>query len=153
MDDTDLEVTISEVRPDGSEVYVQSGWLRASQRALDEDASTELMPVHTHLEEDAEPLEPGEFTPVRVEIFPFAHPFRAGSQIRITIDAPGSARAVWEFETLDLGETVTIAHDAEHPSQVVLPVVAGIPVPAGLPACTSLRGQPCRPYEPAANGG
>ncbi len=34
--DVDLEVTISEVRPDGKETYVQSGWLRASQRALDE---------------------------------------------------------------------------------------------------------------------
>ena len=33
--DVDLEVTISEVRPDGKETYVQSGWLRASQRALD----------------------------------------------------------------------------------------------------------------------
>ncbi len=30
--DTDLEVTLSEVRPDGNEVYVQSGWLRASHR-------------------------------------------------------------------------------------------------------------------------
>ncbi len=36
--DTDLEVTISEIRPDGQEMYVQSGWLRASHRALDEDA-------------------------------------------------------------------------------------------------------------------
>ncbi len=35
--DVDLEVTISEVRPDGEETYVQSGWLRASQRALDPD--------------------------------------------------------------------------------------------------------------------
>ena len=36
--DTDLEVTISEIRPDGQEVYIQSGWLRASHRALDDDA-------------------------------------------------------------------------------------------------------------------
>ena len=36
--DTDLEVTISEVRPDGQEIYVQSGWLRASQRKLADDA-------------------------------------------------------------------------------------------------------------------
>ncbi len=28
--DTDLEVTVSELRPDGQEVYVQNGWLRAS---------------------------------------------------------------------------------------------------------------------------
>ena len=31
--DTDLEVTLTEVRPDGQEEYIQSGWLRASHRA------------------------------------------------------------------------------------------------------------------------
>ena len=36
--DTDIEVTITEVRPDGNEVYVQSGWLRASHRALGDRA-------------------------------------------------------------------------------------------------------------------
>ena len=109
---------------------MQSGWLRASQRALDEAASTELRPVHTHLEADAADLPaPSEFTPVRVDLFPFAHPFRAGSRIRLTIDAPGNSRAMWEFRTISDGETVTIAHDAEHPSRLVLPVVPDVPVP------------------------
>ena len=44
--DTDLQVTLTEVRPDGKETYVQSGWLRASKRALDEERSTELQPLH-----------------------------------------------------------------------------------------------------------
>lgn len=144
-EDTDLEVTISEVRPDGSEVYVQSGWLRTSHRALDEAASTENRPVHTHLKDDAQPLAPGEATPVRVEIFPVAHPFRAGSRIRVTIDAPGGNRGVWAFRTISKGEKVTVAHDADHPSSIVLPVVPGLDVPAGVAACGSLRGQPCRP--------
>jgi predicted acyl esterase len=143
--DTDLEVTVSEVRPDGSEVYVQSGWLRASQRALDEEASTELRPVHTHREADAALLPAGELTPVRVEIFPFAHPFRAGSRLRVTIDAPGNSRGVWELETVSDGETVTIGHSADAPSRLVLSVVPGIAVPPGVPACGALRGQPCRP--------
>jgi uncharacterized protein len=151
--DTDLEATISEVRPDGQEIYVQSGWLRASQRAL-ADSATELRPAHTNLEADAADLPTGEFTPVRVELFPFAHPFRAGSRLRLTIDAPGNSRAVWEFRTIDNGETVTIAHDSEHPSNLVLPVVPGIDVPKKAPpACGSLRGQPCRKWVNAANGG
>ena len=54
--DTDLEVTVTEVRPDGTEIYIQSGWLRASQRALDDERSSELRPVQTHLEADAAPL-------------------------------------------------------------------------------------------------
>ena len=31
--DTDIQVTLTEVRPDGTETYVQNGWLRASDRA------------------------------------------------------------------------------------------------------------------------
>lgn len=150
LGDTDLEVTVSEVRPDGQEMYVQSGWLRASQRALDEAASSELRPVQTHLEADAEPL-PGAdgdkgFDLARVEIFPFAHVFRAGSQIRISVDAPGGNRAVWVFETIADGEQVQIALGGDYPSRVVLPVVPGIDVPESYPECGALRGQPCRVY-------
>ncbi|MEY2416956.1 MAG: uncharacterized protein QOH53_2290 [Ilumatobacteraceae bacterium] len=151
--DTDLEATISEVRPDGQEIYVQSGWLRASQRALAANG-TDLRPAHTNLEADAADLPAGKFTPVRVELFPFAHPFRSGSRLRLTVDAPGNSRPVWEFRTIDNGETVTIAHDAEHPSNLLLPVVPGIDVPkAAPPACGSLRGEPCRTWVKAANGG
>lgn len=142
--DTDVEATLSEVRPDGTEVYVQSGWLRASHRALAPE-STELRPVHTYAEADAAPLPPGELSLVRVELLPVAHVFRAGSQLRLTVDAPGGNRPIWAFDTISNGETVEIAHDGEHPSRVVLPIVDGVDVPASLPACGSLRGQPCRP--------
>ncbi len=142
--DTDLEVTISEIRADGSEVYVQSGWLRASHRALGDSESPELRPVHTHLEATTTPLVPGEVTPVRVEIFPVAHPFRTGSRIRITIDAPGGNRPVWQFRTISAGENVTIVHDVTYPSSIVLSIIRGLEVPTGDAACGSLRGQPCR---------
>jgi predicted acyl esterase len=155
-DDTDLEVTLTEVRPDGTEVYVQSGWLRASQRALDEAASTEVDPVQTHLEADAARLPPDEFTAVRVALFPVAHVFRAGSRLRLTIDAPGNNRPVWELDSISAGETVTVGHDATRPSRLVLSVVATVdgaalgPTP---PACGALRAQPCRTWVAAANGG
>ncbi|MGA0803228.1 MAG: CocE/NonD family hydrolase, partial [Ilumatobacteraceae bacterium] len=144
-EDTDLEVTLSEIRPDGSEVYIQSGWLRASHRVLDDSKSTELQPVHTHIAADAVELAPGEITAVRVDIFPVAHPIRSGSRLRVTIDAPGGNRGVWKFRTLSAGESVSIVHDAEHPSAIVLPIVRDLPVPPGVPACGALRGQPCRP--------
>jgi uncharacterized protein len=151
--DTDLEATISEVRPDGQEIYVQSGWLRASDRAL-ADSATALRPAHTFLEADAATLPVGEFAEVRVELFPFAHPFRAGSRLRLTIDAPGNSRVEWTFGTIDQGETVTVASDADHPSKLVLPVVTGVVVPEPAPAaCGSLRGQPCRTWVKASNGG
>jgi hypothetical protein len=152
--DTDLEVTITEVRPDGTEIYVQGGWLRASERALDDDASTALQPVQTFLEGDAAPLPEGEFTPVRIALFPVAHAFRAGSRLRLTIDAPGNNRPVWVFETISAGEQVTVGFDADRPSQLVLPVVAGATLPQPAPpACGALRAQPCRDWVPAVNGG
>ncbi len=151
--DTDLEVTVTEVRPDGTEIYVQSGWLRASQRALDEAATTLLHPVHTHTKDDAADLEPSGFNEVWVDLFPFAHPFRAGSQIRLTIDAPGNSRAIWAFRTISDGETVTVQTGYEVPSMLVLSVVPVTVTAPAPPACGSLRGQPCRPYVPAANGG
>ena len=89
-DDADVEVTITEVRDDGTEIYVQSGWLRLSHRTLADD-STELRPVHTHAEADVAPLD-DEPVLARVEVFPFAHAFRAGSRLRLTVDAPGNNR-------------------------------------------------------------
>jgi uncharacterized protein len=151
--DTDIEATISEVRPDGQEIYVQSGWLRASERAL-ADSATELRPAHTNLEADAADIPVGQFTEVRVELFPFAHPFRVGSRLRLTIDAPGNNRPVWEFRTIDNGEMITVASDADHPSKLALPVVTGVDVPeAAPPACGALRGEPCRTWVKASNGG
>ncbi len=46
--DTDLQATVSEVRPDGKELFVQTGELRASDRALDASASTATHPVPTY---------------------------------------------------------------------------------------------------------
>ena len=146
--DVDLQVTLSEIRPDGQEVYVQNGWLRASHRKLDTSLSTELRPVQTHRLVDAAPLPQGELVEARVEIFPFAHVFRANSRLRITVESPGGSRALWKFDVLRPdGEVVnTIAHSAAAPSKVVLPVIPGIEVDAPLPPCPALRSQPCRTY-------
>jgi predicted acyl esterase len=153
--DVDLQVTLSEIRPDGLEMYVQSGWLRASHRKPDAQRSTILRPLQTHLQADAAPLPAGQFVEARVELFPFAHAFRAGSRIRISVEAPGRDRPFWKFDALPAnGEVInTIGHLAAAPSRVVLPLLSGAAVPAPLPPCPSLRGQPCRAYVAAANGG
>jgi len=151
-DDADLEVLISEVRPDGNETYVQGGWLRASQRALAPDASV-LRPVKTHLEADAELLPAGEYARVRVEVMPFAQAFRAGSRVRLEISTPGDSRELWRFRLLDypLAATVEhrVAHSSAHPSSLVLPLIPAVLVPAShraYPGCPSTRGQACRPH-------
>lgn len=151
--DTDLQVTLTEVRPDGKETYVQTGWLRASKRKLDEKRSTELQPLITQLEDDAQPMPKGEFVPVRLEIYPFGHAFRKGSRVRVIISAPGGDKPVWSFVTLKGTQDDEIARSAGRPSAIVLPVVPNVDVPTGLPACPSLRGQPCRDYVPQTNAG
>ncbi len=149
--DVDLEVTISEVRPDGKETYVQSGWLRGSQRALDEAKSTALLPVQTHELADVEPLSATDASLVRVPLYPFADAFRAGSRIRIVVQPPGGNRPSWAFAALPAPRTVTISRSEAQPSKVVLPVVSGIDVSTPLPECGTLRGQPCRPYQALEN--
>lgn len=153
--DTDLQVTLSEVRPDGNETYVQNGWLRASHRKLSSRLSTALDPFPTHLKSDAARLPGGSFALVRVPVFPVAHVFRAGSRVRVTIQAPGGDRPRWDFATVDNGNARnTVALGGARASSLVLPVVAGATAKGTpLPGPTALRGQPSRAYVPAANGG
>lgn len=154
IDDADLEVNLSEVRPDGQERYVQSGWLRASFRKLGPDA-TELWPGLAMMAKDVAPLVPGQWEKVRIAIAGFGHPFRKGSRIRIAIDTPGDSRADWRFalKPMPEGTTFTIGHDAAHPSSVALPLLSGVGIPATapLPPCPSLRGQQCRAYQLPSN--
>ena len=81
------------------------------------------------------------------------HAYRAGSRIRVTVQAPGGDQPVWGFsETSPKGTaTVSIAHSAALPSRLILPVVPGVSVPTGLPPCPGLRGEPCRSYVPYTN--
>ncbi|MBI3122607.1 MAG: hypothetical protein HYZ03_10015, partial [candidate division NC10 bacterium] len=94
--DADLEITLSEIRPDGQEIFVQAGWLRASLRGLAPTA-TELWPELTFQERDHAPLVPGQWTSVRVPIAGFGHAFRAGSRVRVSVDTPGGGNAEWRF--------------------------------------------------------
>ncbi|HYP47182.1 MAG TPA: CocE/NonD family hydrolase [Thermoleophilaceae bacterium] len=153
--DTDLQVTLSEVRPDGKETYVQNGWLRASHRKLNARMSSAIDPWPTHLERDAAPLPRGRYALVRVPIYPVAHAFRAGSRIRVTVQATGGDRPRWDFATIDKGRTRnTVALGGRRASKLVLPVLAGATAKGTpLPPATALRGQPSRSYAPASNGG
>ena len=153
--DTDLQATITEVRPDGKEVLVQNGWLRASHRKLYPGRSTVLNPVPTHLEADARPLTKAKFNYVRVPLFAFAHAFRKGSQVRLNIQAAGGDRQIWKFDTIDDGKTRNvIGLGAKWASSIALPVVAGATAEGTeRPAANALRGQPSRDYVRASNGG
>lgn len=152
--DADVEVNLTEIRPDGQERYVQSGWLRASFRKLSA-AATALWPELSMAGKDREALIPGQWTQMRIAIAGFGHVFRAGSRIRVAIDTPGDSRVDWRFDLQKFSHPVAydIAHSATYASSVALPLLTGAQVPSGavLPPCPSLRGQPCRPFVPTVN--
>lgn len=153
--DTDLQVTLSEVRPDGKETYVQTGWLRASHRKLKKNGQNPLNIVPTHLEGDGARMPAGKFARVRVPIFPVVHAFRAGSRIRVTIMAPGGDRSEWKFATIEDGSgRNTIQIGGKRGASLTLPVMNGVTAKGTpLPGPTDLRAQPSRIYELASNGG
>jgi putative CocE/NonD family hydrolase len=143
---TDLQVTLTEIRPDGQEVFIQQGWLRADQRAIDPHESTELKPVQTHQAEDVRALSPLEPSLARVEIFPFGHVVRAGSRIRVWVEAPTVLPQLWGFALDPTPSVVSVYRGGNHASSLVLPLIE-TQLPEGasaLPACGSVTRQPCR---------
>lgn len=152
--EADLGVTLSEVRPDGSETYIQSGVLRGSLRKTTPE-STPLLPLISGLEEDAEPLPSDEFVEARVEIFPFAHVVRAGSRIRLSVHTPGGDKVEWTYILADVpdGSHVDVGHSPEHASKLVLPLVASVTgYPDEVPEnCNAVRAQPCREFQEYTN--
>ncbi len=158
--DVDLMATVSEVRPDGNETFVQNGWIRASERKLStgsnnmfKQRSTSLEPIPTFTSADAAPLPAGQFSEVVIPLYYEGHVYRAGSRIRVIISAPNGTQPVWSFsQTVPSGTaTVSIASSRSKPSSLVLPVVPGVSVSTPLPACPSLRNEPCRAYQPITN--
>ncbi|MFO0746888.1 MAG: CocE/NonD family hydrolase [Myxococcota bacterium] len=152
-DDVDVQVTISEVRPDGEEALVQNGWLRVGHRVVDEDASTLNRVAYTFAEDDYAALGQDEVVHTKIEIPSVAHAFRKGSRLRLVIATPGRNHGTWEFDNPDYGDTPPshyIHRGGATPSKIRLSLT-DVTVPSEYPACPGLRGQPCRPYAATTN--
>ncbi|HTY96761.1 MAG TPA: CocE/NonD family hydrolase [Solirubrobacteraceae bacterium] len=159
----DFQATVSEVRPDGNETFVQDGWLRGSERKLATGANnmlkqqpTVLQPIPTFLASDEEPMPATRYVPVVIPLYFEGHVYRAGSRIRVTISAPNGTQPVWSFDQTQPERstaTESIAFSALMPSSLILPIVPGVVVPTGPPPCPSLRNEPCRSYQPLINDG
>jgi hypothetical protein len=156
----DLQASVSEVRPGGMETFVQNGWIRASERALStgsdnmfKQPSTLLEPIPSFTAGDARPMPADGYTRIVIPLYYEGHAYRAGSRIRLTISAPNGTQPVWSFsQTVPNGTArVSIAYSSTMPSSLVLPVIPNVSVPTPLPACPSLRNEPCRPYKAMVN--
>ena len=142
--DADMQVTVTELRPDGQETYVQRGWLRLSNRALDTARSTPLLPVRLERPEHPMPLLPGQPVLARVEIHKMGHYFRSGSRLRIWIDTPAQTGGL-VFDTFTQKQRIHVLHNARYDSAVRLGVLKDVKGPASYPACGETILQPCRP--------
>jgi predicted acyl esterase len=151
-----LEIVLSEVTPDGDEVRIQNGVLRAGFRKVDDERSDDLT-IQIHYDEASySPVPVDQYVLVQVPIFPVTHPLRAGSRLRVQINTPGGDLPLWFFENRDPGGdnvAYRIGRGGAHASSIVLPVLpaGSVDIPAERPICGALRGQPCRPYLALAN--
>jgi len=147
----DFQVTVTEVRPSASqEEYVTSGFLRSSNQ-VDLSDSTKLFTDPSYLERDARNLSATSYKLVKIPIDPIVHTFRAGTELRIVISAPGGDRPSWEFATVDDGQSATVGVGGVAASALVANVVTGVQNTSTLPACGILRGEPCRTYQAEGN--
>jgi predicted acyl esterase len=136
--DTDFVVKVSEQLAQAQESrsagtqprarVVTKGWLRASHRALDPERSLENAPWYTHV--GPQPIEPGRIYRYDIAVMPTAHLFKQGSRIRLELANGDSQLTEFVFQhdyTPNKVGTDTIHHDPQHPSHLVVPVLAGAP--------------------------
>lgn len=103
---------------------VTKGWLRASHGERDSARDTEQSPYYTHAR--ATPLTPGKIYKIEIPLQPIAHIFKKGSRIRLELacgDSPVTDGLFSHIYRPDKIGTDTVHHDAEHPSQLILPVL------------------------------
>ena len=127
---TDMIITASiwDVDPEGKETLLNRGWLRASHRELDRKKSKPWLPVHTHT--NPSPLIPGQIYELNIDIWPIANLFKAGHRILLKIsssdDEPENLYQVGHEHLLSQSpNTITIYHNAQYPSHLLIPITKG----------------------------
>lgn len=146
-----VQVSLTEVRPDGNETLIQSGWLKLGHRKATEINGLRLS--RSYHQDDFESVPLDTWVKAQVAIPSVAHPIRAGSALRMLISTPGRDHGTWEFKAPEYEVTPTfeLGLGGEYATSLTMAVLPDIPIPETYPPCPSLRGQPCRVYEPIIN--
>lgn len=114
---------LSETLP-GTWVPVATGQLRASHRELNQQKSTELVPVHTHEREDK--LSPGEVVALEVDLWPAGIRFHPGEQLQLVLsghDLRTQYLGQGSTEGQDTGVRHHIHTGGSRDSYLLLPVI------------------------------
>jgi uncharacterized protein len=151
--DTSVQATLTEIRPDGTEVRVQCGWHRPIHAVEDPDRSDDLRVDHTFRPEDRRPLVPGEWLHFRLPLHPVTHLFRVGSRLRLQLSTPGRDHPFWCFDNPVVeGAAHDVGRGGDRASSLVLPVWdVDVDHPEDHAPSGALRGQPCRAAAPIHN--
>jgi uncharacterized protein len=123
-----LRGSVWDVDPEGKETLLNSGWLRASHRELDKKKSREWLPVHTH--KNLKPVVPGKVYEFNIDIWPISNLFKVGHRVLLKIssadDPPENLYQVGhEHLVSGVSNTVTVYHNAQYPSHILVPVTRG----------------------------
>jgi uncharacterized protein len=123
-------IQLLEIDPNGVERLLTRGWLRGSQRRVDPSRSKPWSPYHTH--DRREPLTPNEIYEFNIEIRPYGIRLRPGYRLAIRISGHDGDPPTHHLHGIASGHVarqsssrVTIYHDTEHPSHLLLPVTRG----------------------------
>lgn len=115
---------------EGSERLLTRGWLRGSQRALDEARTLPWQPVHLH--SSREGLRPGEVYEFNIEVRPIGVVLQAGCQLGLRVRCCDDEKPANLLEAVASGglalpgkSMVTLHHSADLPSHLLLPVTRG----------------------------
>jgi putative CocE/NonD family hydrolase len=120
---------VEDVSPEGKITQLTAGWQVLSLRALDEGKTVHrdgfvVKPYHPFTKASKLPVEAGKPVEVYVEIFPTAALFAKGHTLRLTLqsgDAPHLTPPLPQFRD-SFGGTLQVWHDAQHPSQLIVPI-------------------------------
>jgi uncharacterized protein len=126
--DTNFFAGLWDMESEEKKVCLTRGYLKASHREMDLNLSKPWLPVHKHT--NPQPLVPGQIYQFSFVMNPVAHFFKAGHRIMLKIssadDIPENLYQVGhEHLCSQIPNTITIYHDAEHPSSIVLPITKG----------------------------
>jgi len=123
-------VSLWDVDPNGEMTFLTRGWLKGSLRQTDPARSKPWQPFHPYTK--PEPLVPGRIYEFAIEVMPTGNLFRPGHRIGLKISCSDVEEHRTTMDALHVGHVVsqvlnkiTIYHDSEHPSHLLLPITRG----------------------------
>jgi hypothetical protein len=141
--DTDFEVDLHDVYPNGAIQYLQRGLLRASLRAVDQHESTPDHVAQTYSR--PEYLAPGRIYEIQLSLPPLGAVLRKGHRLQLVILAPSPIpQPAWGLLPVSMPGQNTIYASPRYPSEIVVPTIPGADAEGPEPACGSMASQPCR---------